>query len=287
MENNYFTWDIFVANFGKEMAIAEDVYNKMVKSGLKDNTLCAFDFTFISNEKDKLERLQDFILSHYTYTTEEVKIVDDQLELNGQTDEFPVTNDNLMYWALDMAKRGYEFDSQFDSYGAPFDPKNLQYPDYDKSKEDFYFDKAVDCYNSGNLSGAIINWSNVLIINPQEPNSYYSRAIVKTDLYTWKAALRDYDRAIEIAPNFINALVNRGALKDDNEDYKGAIEDYNKAITLSDDDPDNKRKAYFNRGNSKFNLEDITGACTDWKKAYELGADYALEKIKQYCEQCC
>ena len=61
---------------------------------------------------------------------------------------------------------------------------------------------------------AIINWTLVFIINPNEPNAYYSKAIVKNEFYTWKSVLRDYDKAIEIAPDFISALTNIGAIAD-------------------------------------------------------------------------
>lgn len=286
MENTYFTWNKFVENFGKEMVSAEDVYSQMVKSGLIDNSLGIFDFYFISNKKDNLERLQQFITEHYPYEIISLKEVDNKVwELHGVTNEIPVTADNLLYWGLDMYKRGYEFDSRLDGYGAPFDHKNPKLPNFDKSKEDFYFDKGIDCYNSGDLSGALINWSNVLIINSTDPNAYYSRAIVKNELYTWKSALRDYDKAIEIAPDFIDALTNRGSLKDENGDYQGAIDDYNKVLQLKNIDLKNKQMAYFNRGNSKFNLKDKKGACDDWRKAYNLGAEYALERLKEYCEE--
>ena len=286
MENNYFTWEDFVANFGKEMISAEDVYGQMLKSGLTDNSLGNFDFHFISDKKGNLEKLSQFITEHYPYKIKTLKKIENNLwELQGLTNEIPVTADNLLYWGLDMYKRGYEFDSRLDGYGAPFDHKNPKLPNLDKSQEDFYFDKGVDCYDSGDLSGAIFNWSLVLEINPNDPNSYYSRAIVKNELYTWKAALRDYDKAIEIAPDFISALTNRGSLKDENGDYHGAIEDYNKVLEMPKVDLENKQMSLFNRGNSKFNLNDKKGACEDWEKAKELGAEFALERINQYCDK--
>lgn len=284
MENRFITWDNFVNNFGKEMVSAEDVHNNMVKSGLKDNCLTKMDFTFISNNKNSLKKLGEFIKTHYPYTVQEVKKYEDIWEINGETNEMPITADNLLYWALDMYKRGYEFDAKLDAYGGLFDPKNPKFPNLDKSKEDYYFDKGVECYNQGDLSGAIINWSMTLTINPKEPNSYYSRAIVKDELYTWKSALKDYDKAIEIAPNFISALTNRGSLKDNNGDLKGAIEDYNKVLSFEKVDLENKQRAYFNRGNSKFKLADKIGACEDWKKAVELGADYAKVRLDEHCK---
>ena len=284
MENKFITWGDFVDNFGKEMVSAEDVYNSMVKSGLKDYTLTNMDFTFTSNKKVNLEKLGKFIRNHYPYEVQEIQRSEKIWEISGQTNEIPITADNLLYWALDMYKRGYEFDASLVAYGGFSEKNNPKFPDFDKSKEDYYFDKGIECYKNGDLSGSIINWTITLEINPIEPNSYYSRAIVKDELYTWKSALRDYNKAIEIAPDFISALTNRGSLKDDNGDYMGAIEDYNKVLSFEKVDLENKQRAYFNRGNSKLNIGDKKGACEDWKKALEFGAEYAKERLNEHCE---
>lgn len=182
----------------------------------------------------------------------------------------PISGDNLMYWALDMYKRGYEFNASFDAYGGLSDPKSSKYPDLDKSKADYYFDKRVECYDKGDLSGSIFNWSLTIAIDPKDPNAYYSRAIVKNELYTWKSALNDYNKAIEIAPDFASALINRGGLKDENGDYEGAIADYEKVLQLDKIEIENKQQAYFNLGNTKLNLKDKKGACENWKKALNL-----------------
>jgi tetratricopeptide (TPR) repeat protein len=281
----FITWEQFIQNFGSEMASSQDVFNNMKKSGVGDFSLAKFDFHFVSNEKNKLYQLKQFIDEHYPYEVTSIKKIKKGLwELNGKTNEIPITEENLLYWGLDMYKRGYEFDSKLDGYGAPFDPKDQKYPDFDKAKENYYFDEGLKCYNSGNLSGAIINWTISIKINPTDPNYYYSRAIVKNELYTWKSSLKDYDKAIEIAPDFISALTNRGSVKDENGDYEGAIEDYNKVINLENVDIGNKRMAYFNKGNSELNLGNKDRACENWKIAYELGADYALNRLNEMCE---
>lgn len=284
MENKFITWDNFVNGFGKEMVSAEDVFKNMVKSGLKDYCLTKMDFTFISDNKENLTRLGEFIKNHYPYTVQEVKKYGNLWEINGETNEMPITADNLMYWNLDMYKRGYEFDSTLDAYGGLFDPKSPKFPDLDTSKANYYFDKGVECYNNGDLSGSIFNWSLTIAIDSKDPNAYYSRAIVKNELYTWKSALKDYDIAIEIAPKFASALINRGGLKDENRDYYGAIADYQKVLQIDNSEIENKQQAYFNLGNTKLNLNDKNGACENWKKAFELGAEYAKEKIDEYCK---
>jgi tetratricopeptide (TPR) repeat protein len=134
------------------------------------------------------------------------------------------------------------------------------------------------------LNGALINWTLSLTINPNSADSYYSRAIVKNELYTWKSALRDYDKAIELEPDFINAIMNKGTVKDENEDYLGAIEDYNKVLSFKNVDIENQQRSYFNRGNTYFNLKKNDEACKDWKKSLELGAEYAKERIDKYCK---
>lgn len=284
MENKFITWDNFVNGFGKEMVSAEDVFKNMVKSGLKDYCLTKMDFTFISDNKENLKRLGEFIKNHYPYTVQEVKKYGNLWEINGETNEMPITADNLMYWNLDMYKRGYEFDSTLDTYGGLFDPKSPKFPDLDTSKANYYFDKGVECYNNGDLSGSIFNWSLTIAIDSKDPNAYYSRAIVKNEMYTWKSALKDYDIAIEIAPKFASALINRGGLKDENRDYYGAIADYQKVLQIDNSEIENKQQAYFNLGNTKLNLNDKNGACENWKKAFELGAEYAKEKIDEYCK---
>jgi tetratricopeptide (TPR) repeat protein len=285
MENSYFTWDKFVENFGREMRIAGEVFESMVGIGLRDGCLCCFDFTFQSDRRQNLERLQQFLKSHYPYSLTGIKSNGSEWDLEGKTAEIPVSADNLMYWALDMAKRGYEFDAEFDAYGALFDPADQKFLDTDSSQEDLLFERGVQQYSDGDSSGALISWSRVIALNPKNANAYYSRAIVKNELHTWKSALRDYDSALEIAPTFVSALLNRGSVKDDNGDYHGAIEDYDKAIALSDADELTRTRAYYNRGNAKLHLNDKSGACADWKIALQRGEQDAQVLIDKHCKK--
>ncbi|MBD1558723.1 tetratricopeptide repeat protein [Vibrio sp. S9_S30] len=285
MGNTYFTWDNFVSEFEAQKASSQDVYNNLVNNGLKDFSLLKFDFHFVSDSEVKLDALSVFLKSSYPYDFGEIIRREDRLwELAGVTNEIPVTKENLMYWTLDLYKRGYEFDAYFDAFGASLDKANQTFPDFENKKEDKFFDKGFNYYNSGNLSGAIFEWTNALQINPSEPNTLYSRAIVKNELYIWRAALRDYDRAIELAPRFASALLNRGSLKDDLSDHDGAIEDYNTVIRLYPEDAENLKDAYFNRGNSYHRLGVLEKSCLDWTKALEFGASHAGERLKQHCE---
>jgi len=282
MANQFFTWDDFIDKFGQEMACAGEIHQAMVDRGLQEGTLSRFDFAFESDRRANLEQLKAFLLAHYPYSVTGIEQVEEGFELSGVTADLAVTADNLMYWALDMLGRGYEFDARFGDYGAEVESVTPKFAPLDAAQEAFWFDEGLNQYQAGNRSGALISWSHVIAINPRNADAWYSRAIAKNDLRTWKAALRDYDEALRIAPDFWKALVNRGGVKDDNGDYAGAIEDYTRVID-STQDKSQKAMAYFNRGNSRFNLEEKAAACKDWNAALALGADYARERITQHC----
>ena len=281
--NSYFTWKNFADNFQNEVTGARDVHTNMLKSGVKENSYTKMDFTFISDKKENLINLGDFIKSHYPYTLSEIKSYEGLWEISGETNEIPITSENLLYWAIDMYKRGYEFDAKLDAYGGLYDPNEQSFPDLSSEKESFYFDKALECYESGDLSGSIINWSLTIEINPEEVNSYYSRAIVKNELHRWKAALNDYNKALAITPKFTAALLNRGGLKDENGDYQGAIDDYEKILSFDHIDSEDQQSAYYNLGNTMLNLKNKELACHNWNKALEFGADYAKDRINKHC----
>lgn len=280
MENRFFTRKQFADGFGKEIVAASEVYERRKKDGIKDYALATYDFDFISDSKNKLDSLGDFLAVNYSYKIKEIKKVNEYWELTGDATEFPVDEDNLRYWVLDLYAKGYEFDCKLDGYGAMADPKNQNFPDLNITLYDHYFELAMDAYDKKNSGMAIINFSTAIKIKPADPNAWYSRAIAKDELHTWKAARRDYDKAIELAPDFTDAIVNRAANKDEAGEYDEAIKDYDRAIEL---EPQNAM-AYFNRGNSKFNKNDKSGACEDWTKAKDLGAGYAQKRINDNCK---
>lgn len=279
MSNIFHTQSDFKANFGKEMTSAISVYERRQKSGMKDNSLAIYDFIFISITEQKLRSLGDFLVKNYNYKVKPIIQHKDYYEMAGDASEFPVDKDNLLYWALDLYCKGYEFDCKLDGYGAIADPNHQSFPDMDDKQYDQYFDLAMEAYDRRNLGMAFIHFSTSVKINPGDPNAWYSRAIVREELHTWKSARRDYDKAIELAPDFTDAIVNRAANKDEAGEYSDAIKDYTAAIEL---EPQNAM-AYFNRGNSRFNLNDQKRACEDWRRAKDLGAEHAQERIDKWC----
>jgi tetratricopeptide (TPR) repeat protein len=93
--------------------------------------------------------------------------------------------------------------------------------------------------------------------NPNEPDNYNERAMLKDRLGDRQGALADYNRAIDLEPNFTTAYLHRGLFRANRLNFPlGAFLDYNRAVEL---DP-TYVKAYLNRGIlrcSKMNDADI------------------------------
>ncbi|MDG2174023.1 MAG: tetratricopeptide repeat protein [Flavobacteriaceae bacterium] len=98
-------------------------------------------------------------------------------------------------------------------------------------------------------------------------DKYFDSAVDKAKNRDYSGAIIDYTKAIELDPNCAVTYFNRGLAKDKLKDYNGAIADYTKTIEL---DPDYV-KAYRNRGLKKEDIGDLNGACSDWKKAASMG----------------
>jgi tetratricopeptide (TPR) repeat protein len=285
MIDRFVTWDEFVDNFGAEMRVAEDVYQGMVESGLKDWDTVSMDVEFVSDRPQKLLQLRACLETSYGYTVGAPVQVEGLWEISGKTPPIPITADSLMYWALDLGLRGYEFDAKCEGYGGTVDPESGQAADVSPGRAEYWFEWALQRYEAGDRAAAQWGLSAAIAAAPTDPNAWYSRAIVRNELHTWKAAMRDYDEALRLAPDFASALLNRGALKDDNGDPIGAIDDYERVLAL-ETDAETRTRAWFNRGNSRFRLGDLAGACADWRAASERGAEYADERIAEHCRGC-
>jgi tetratricopeptide (TPR) repeat protein len=131
------------------------------------------------------------------------------------------------------------------------------------------FGSAMQKYQQGDYQGALADYNRAIKNNPQSPNAYYNRGLLKADkLQDFQGALADYNRAIKLKPNYDAAYNNRGNLKADKlQDYQGALLDYNRAIKLK---PRNA-SSYYNRGILKYTyLKDSGGGIADLQQAAKL-----------------
>ncbi len=81
-----------------------------------------------------------------------------------------------------------------------------------------------------------------------------------------KGAITDYNQALLINPNYCEVYMRRGKARFDLGDKNGAIADYNQALQINP----NYALTYIFPGDARSDLGDKEGARADFQKAYEL-----------------
>lgn len=281
MKNIYFTWERYLENWRTGLLDAVTLYEIVEKGIFPEYGLNSLEFTFVSDKKENLKNLSNRLSENFNCSSIKIKKRKENYELNGNTEEFPITKDNIIFWRLSFYKEGYDFDSELTDFGASFDKDNVEFLDYSEKNGSTYCKKALESFQNGNSFGAIVNWNNAVKVNPKDYDSYYNLGYVKNELKMFRDAMKDFEKSIKINPKFYSGIVARGTLSDENNEFDTAIEYYNKAIKLEPENP----QAYFNKGNSYYNKKETMKACEFWTKAKKLGANYAQERIEKYCKK--
>ncbi len=228
--------ELLANNFDTQSKITDKIYRSLKSVGLEDFTLIRFNFHFLSETIETLEKLNAFLLYNYKHKLEGISTWGESYLLRGKTSPVPLTKEVITFWALDMKANGDLFNCRF-NYVLPYtNTGKKDYPDFNKAKINEYSIKAFESYSSENFSDAIIFWTIILEINPRDPDTYFWRANAKSWLNACKSAINDYNKALEIRPDFAEALVNRGSIKEENGDFDGATNDYTAAIKLKPND---------------------------------------------------
>jgi tetratricopeptide (TPR) repeat protein len=116
-------------------------------------------------------------------------------------------------------------------------------------------------------------------------------ALAKATAGDYRGAIEDYTQVLLSEPNNTEAYLNRGNARAALENYKGAIEDYTQVLRINPQDT----RAYVNRSNVRRELGDYHGAIEDSHQARRFGFKEAdgyvsrglepIEKDRQSFEQ--
>lgn len=280
MGKRFFSEEAFIDNYDEEIDKALGLYELLTEKGIRENVLCTLDFDFGSDKRSKLESLRKFLIDNYDFTVDEVKKSGKFWTLAGTSIEQPLNEERLVYWALDLYSKGYEFDCELTGYGTLTDSKQIEFLNLENYTAEDFYKKGIGLIAKRNFGAAIICFSVALGIEPTSAKTWYAKGYCKEQIYSYGAARSDYDEALRLDPTFVDVLIARGANKDEQGEFEEALEDYNRVIEIEP----NNHVAYYNRGNTKFNMGDKTSACEDWLKAKSLGSPYAQERITAECE---
>jgi tetratricopeptide (TPR) repeat protein len=129
------------------------------------------------------------------------------------------------------------------------------------------YNQGIDKASQKDYQGALADYTRSLQIDSQDPNIYYSRALIYVELGEYEKAIADYSKAIDFKYNPLSIpYYNRAIAYRYKQDVQAAISDFNKSLLL---DP-NYADAYFDRANAYSSQGEREKAIADYKKAAEL-----------------
>lgn len=88
-------------------------------------------------------------------------------------------------------------------------------------------------------------------LNPNDPNAYLYRGLIRTEERNYKGAEADYTQVIRLKPNDADAYNRRGLLREALQNYRGAETDFTQVIKITPKDAD----AYMRRGLIRMELK--------------------------------
>jgi tetratricopeptide (TPR) repeat protein len=133
-----------------------------------------------------------------------------------------------------------------------------------KTAADFY-DLGVMLQGTGDLEGAIRNFSRAVELEPTADN-YFARGLAYADLGDQPKAIADYTAAIRQDAKFAAAYYNRGMAYMALQQLSAAVSDFSEAIKVQPQ----FIAAYYSRGMAFYDLGQGAQARQDYNKAMQL-----------------
>ena len=118
----------------------------------------------------------------------------------------------------------------------------------------------------GDVPGAIANFTQALVLNPNIPQAYLGLGIATSKQGNKQQAIYNYDRALQFNPNLAEAYFGRGQAYYELGNKQKAIGDYEQAIRVNP----NYGLAYLERGAIRCMLGTKSQAVSDFQQAGEL-----------------
>ena len=142
-------------------------------------------------------------------------------------------------------------------------------------KHRLYYARSAALFDRGELDRALSDAERALEINPDSPDAYNMRGIVRAATGAYAEAIEDLTRAVELSPDDKMAFHNRGLSYAAIGDYASALSDYTTAISL---DPA-FALAYNDRGVAYARLGMVEAATKDIRISCDLGNTTACENL--------
>src|SRR5579883_1151420 len=140
-----------------------------------------------------------------------------------------------------------------------------------------YFLRGAIRQKSKDYQGALFDYNQALILQPNYGLAYQGGCFVRERLKDYQRAIADCDKLINLQPDYAIAYSMRGLIRSELEDYQRAIADFSKVIDLERAD----ENAYRLRGIAREQLKDYQGAIFDYTQAIKLQPNNAFAYLNR------
>lgn len=96
----------------------------------------------------------------------------------------------------------------------------------------YFLNRGRDRFQRKDYKGAIEDFNQAIILNPNNANAYYNRGLLFRELGDALSAVLDFDRALQLNPRYANAYFHRAGARYGIGDESGTIQDLQLAAKL-------------------------------------------------------
>ncbi len=130
---------------------------------------------------------------------------------------------------------------------------------------DFYFYRAIAKNDMGDYSGAIVDYSKIIVEEP-DADTYFNRGNSRYSLKDFTGAKEDYAKAYMLDEKFIDALYSLACVKLDLNEYESAIKDFTAIIKQAPE----AANVFALRATAYSAIEQYTNALKDYTTAISI-----------------
>src|SRR5690606_4771113 len=94
-----------------------------------------------------------------------------------------------------------------------------------EERADLLRQRGIAHHRLGDYQNALADYSQAILIDPQDSYALYNRALVRTRLGDWRGAVSDYDVSLQLRSDNTDAYLNRGLIFLDSGQFDKAIAD--------------------------------------------------------------
>ena len=108
----------FEKNYEEQLNMFEGTWEAFKQNGVNEDTKLVLDFSYVTPRKDSANALSSALTNYDTQVSQQGFLMWKKWYIEGSTSAMEAKYEELKSWLEEMIKTGWEFDCEFDGFGA-------------------------------------------------------------------------------------------------------------------------------------------------------------------------